>query len=102
MLLAMKFHSVLILLLTAKLVAPERSERSGPRQYTCNNQGLVELRNCTNNSRIQISKDTRNYKLRLCSNDRCTPVAATDMSLDWIRCRDICDACQSLLGPNST
>ena len=99
-LLAMKFHSALILLLTAKLVAPERLERSGG-SYTCNNQGLVEFRNCTNNSKIQISKDTRNYKLRLCSNDQCMPVAATDMSLDWIRCRDICDACRALLGPNS-
>ena len=92
----MKFRSVLILLLMVRVVVPE-----GSRANDCRNRGLVELGNCTNNSRIQILKDAQNYQLRLCpSEQQCTTVTAIDMSLNWIRCRDICDACRSLLGPN--
>ena len=99
----MKFHMVVILLLMAKVVPgrSEEEEREGEGGYTCRNQGLVELASCTNNARIQISKDSRNYQIRLCSNEQCTPIAAaSDASLDWIQCRDICNACESLLGPN--
>ena len=97
----MKFHMVVILLLMAKVV-PGRSEEEeeGEGGYTCRNQGLVELASCTNSARIQISKDSRNYQIRLCSNEQCMPIAASDASLDWIQCREICNACESLLGPN--
>lgn len=98
----MKFRIILFLILMAKVV-PERSEEEeeGDGGYMCSNQGLVKLGNCTNNAKIQISKDSQNYQIRLCSNEQqCTPVVAADASLDWIECRDICGACRSLLGPD--
>lgn len=98
---------VVILLLIAKVV-PERSEGEGegePGGYDCRNLDLsAVLGNCTagRNPRIQISKDMNDYRIRLCSsgtNGQCS-TALNDTSLNWIRCRDICNACQSLLGPN--
>ena len=91
----MKFHIVLIGLLIAT-VAPESDEREEGDGYTCRN---LELRNCINNTRIQISKNSRDYQIRLCpSEQQCT--AAAGRSLNWIRCSDICGACESLLGRN--
>lgn len=109
----MKYHNnitillVVILLMIAKVV-PETSEgggEGGPGGYDCRNLDLsTVLGNCTTdrNPRIQISKDMNDYRIRLCSsgtNGQCS-TALDDTSLNWIRCRDICDACQSLLGPN--
>ena len=91
----MKLHIVVILLLTAE-VAPEDSGG-----YNCRNlEPLVTFGNCRDNSRIQISKDMNNYRLRLCPSEQQCSTPDGTMSLNWIRCRDICNACQSLLGPN--
>ena len=88
--------TVLLLLLFSILTVTlqERSRRSG---YTCGNNVATALADCMDNSRIRISKTGQDYNLRLCSNNDCAD-ATEDMDLNWIRCRDICSACRTLLG----
>ena len=50
--------------------------------------------NCINNPAIRVSKTVNHYRLKLCSNNHCIP---TDFR-NWIRCRDVCEVCQSLSG----
>ena len=90
--------TIMLLLSIAEVVVPE-TESSGA--YRCSNLDLLAtLGNCnTDNPRIQISKTTNDYRLRLCPSTS-EPCSTTNiMSLDWIRCSQICDACRALLGP---
>ena len=55
----------------------------------------VGLNNCINNPRVRIAKTEKSYKLALCANNStCIP---TDYE-DWIKCKNVCPVCQSLLG----
>jgi hypothetical protein len=95
---AMEFRIIVVLLLLIAEVVPER-ERSGGPYRCCNLDFAATLGNCsTDNPRIQISKDMNGYQLRLCPSEQCS-MADINMRFNWIRCRDICDACQALLGP---
>lgn len=90
--------AVVVLLSIAEVVVPEMESSDG---YHCSNLDLLAtLGNCnTDNPRIQISKTTSDYRLRLCpsASEQCS--TTNIMSLDWIRCSQICDACLALLGP---
>lgn len=81
----------LTLLLAVKMVLPQRSGG-----YTCIHTSQ-DLFNCLENPRIRISKNTRNYIIRLCLDEDCSTVTE-DSRLNWFACRDICDACIALLG----
>ena len=62
-------------------------------------QRLDKLDYCRNSSRIRVTKDKNDYRIRLCSNDQCMSDAVGDMNLR-IRCSDVCDVCKSLPGQN--
>ena len=55
--------------------------------------------NCVNNPRINVLKDSNDYRVTLCSDNQCIPENPNGMS-NWIECQDVCDACRLLPGQN--
>ena len=55
--------------------------------------------NCVNNPRINVLKDSNDYRVTLCSDNQCIPENPDGMS-NWIECQDVCDACRLLPGQN--
>lgn len=86
----------LILFLIVKLTEQSHNGSDDAEDYRCI---LSVPENCQDNPRIRVSKADNKYQLQLCSIDGCTnDTERIDRNLNWISCKDICDACQSLLG----
>ena len=66
-------------------------------KYDC--QKLDEFEYCRNSSRIRVTKDKKDYRVRFCANnvDECMSDMVGDMNLR-IKCSDVCDVCKSLPG----
>ena len=57
--------------------------------YACDQESSTVLSTCTDNSLISVLKTSKDYKLSLCLDDKCTSELE-------IKCKEICDACKSL------
>ena len=78
-------------IITLALLCVTFSRPYQAKDYECTrlSEGLP---NCQDNSKIVVSKTQKNYQVRLCENDRCIPHRKANL----IKCKDICDACNSL------
>ena len=95
MALAAQGYTAILLLVFFILEAEVLVKAQG--KYDC--QRLDKLEYCQNSSRIRVTKDKKDYQVRLCANDQCMSDTVGDMNLK-IRCMDVCDVCKSLPGQN--
>lgn len=94
---AQDFTTLLLLFVLLVLLDADVSVVRAQRPYEC--QKLDSLVYCRNSSRIQVTKDKDDYRVRLCSSsDQCMSDGVPGGMNLRIRCRDVCDVCMSFPG----